>query len=155
MYNEKIMKLALEISELSKDPTVQVGCVITNQSDEILSVGYNKLKEDIPQEDLDYIYSNKEVKKYSFIHAEMVAVSRLKPTDEELNIYITYPSCINCATGFLLNNNYTFKNLYYINRGSESFFERYKIKEAFDLMDYKKVMYSPINKEICERKLEK
>jgi deoxycytidylate deaminase len=43
MYDENIMKLALTISHLSKDPTTKVGCVITNQDNEVMSVGYNKI----------------------------------------------------------------------------------------------------------------
>ena len=49
MYDENIMKLALTISHLSKDPTTKVGCVITNQDNEVLSVGYNKIKDYVPE----------------------------------------------------------------------------------------------------------
>ena len=139
MYDENIMKLALTISNLSKDPTTKVGCVITNKDSEVLSVGYNKIKDFIPIQDIDYISNNKTAKKYAFIHAEMMALSRLKETEEELNIYITHPSCINCAVSYLLNSNYTFKNVYYINQGSDTFMIRYHIQDALDLMSYKKV----------------
>lgn len=139
MYDENIMKLALTISHLSKDPTTKVGCVITNQDNEVMSVGYNKIKDYIPIKDIDYINLNKTIKKYAFLHAEMMALSRLKETTEELSIYITHPSCINCAVDYLLNSNYIFKNVYYINRGSDEFIQRYHVQEALDLMLYKKV----------------
>lgn len=144
MYDENIMKLALEISNLSPDPTTKVGCVITNAENEILSVGYNKLRKYVLLSDLNYIQENKEVKKYAFEHAETMALSRLKDTKEELSIYITYPSCINCAVDYLLNSNYDFKNVYYINRGSDSFMERYHVQAALDLMNYKKVNVNAI-----------
>lgn len=139
MYDENIMKLALSISKLSEDPTRGIGCIITNKQNEILSVGYNKIKEYIMITDINYINMNKEVKKNAFIHAEMMALSRLKDTQEELSIYITHPSCINCAVDYLLNSNYTFKNVYYINRGSDTFMKRYHIEDALKLMEYKKV----------------
>ena len=75
MYDENIMKLALTISHLSKDPTTKVGCVITNQDNEVMSVGYNKIKDYIPIKDIDYINLNKTIKKYAFLHAEMMALS--------------------------------------------------------------------------------
>lgn len=140
MYDENIMKIALSVSYQSLDESTKVGCVITNQDNEILSVGFNKIKNiNLSKEDIDYININKEVKKYVYDHAEMIALSRLKHTTEELNIYITSPSCIKCTTEYLLNSNYTFKNIYYIDRGTESFFTRYKIKEALELMQYKKI----------------
>lgn len=139
MYDENIMILALNVSKLSSDPTAKVGCIITNSENEVLSVGYNKIKKYILIEDINYINANKEIKKYAFVHAESMALSRLKETKEELSIYITYPSCINCAVDYLLNSNYNFKNVYYIDRGSDSFMVRYHIKEALELMKYKKV----------------
>lgn len=139
MYDENIMILALNVSKLSSDPTAKVGCIITNSDNEILSVGYNKIKQYILIEDINYINANKEIKKYAFVHAEMMALSRLKDTKEELSIYITYPSCINCAVEYLLNSNYNFKNVFYIDKGSDSFKQRYNIKEALELMDYKNV----------------
>lgn len=145
MYDKNIMDIALNISKCSKDPSAQVCAIITNSESEILSVGVNKLKEYLLIDDLDYIYKNKSIKKYAYDHAEIVALKRLKPTDEKLNIYITYPSCLQCTVELLLNSNYHFENIYYIERGSDTFKARYQIDEALKLINYKKIN--------CEAKL--
>ena len=145
MYDYKIMELAQEVSELSLDPSTKVGCVITNSNKDILSVGFNKLKNVIPLEDVNYVYSKKSIKRYATEHAEIQAFNNLKPTDEELDVYITYPSCLPCTVEYLLNKNHNIKNIYYIDQGSDSFKERYQIQEALELMQHKKVNCHPIN----------
>jgi len=137
MYDKNIMNIALNISKTSQDPSAQVAAVITNQFNEILSVGVNKLKTNIKQSDIGYLNVHKTIKKYAYDHAEIVALRRLKPTDESLNIYITYPSCLPCIVELLLNSNYDFKNIYYIDRGSDSFRLRYQIDEALKVIEYK------------------
>lgn len=139
MYDENIMKLAFDISKTSKDPSAQVCAIFTNQNNEILSVGVNKLKENIIESELDYIFNNKEVKKYACDHAEMVALRNLKPTDSELNLYINYPPCLQCAVELVLNSNINIKNLYHIDTGSKSFRDRYKTFDAYCLMSHMKV----------------
>lgn len=45
MYDKNIMNIALNISKTSQDPSAQVAAVITNQLNEILSVGVNNLSD--------------------------------------------------------------------------------------------------------------
>lgn len=146
MYDSNIMKLAIEVSNLSTDPSTKVGCVIIDSvSKDILSVGYNSLKKWVIQTDFNYVYSNKSIKRYATEHAEIQAFKNLKPTNSELDVYITYPSCLPCTVDYLLNENHNIKNIFYIDRGSDSFIERYQVGIALELMDHKNVKYHPIN----------
>lgn len=148
MYDEHIMQLALNVSKLSKDPSTQVGCVITNSAKEILSVGFNKLKDYVPIKDIGYVYDNKHIKRYASTHAEIMALSRLKETNEELSVYITHPSCIICTVELVLNSNFNIKNIFYIDRGSDEFKLRYNIKEALELMSHKNINVLPLNEDL-------
>lgn len=139
MYDENIMKLTLDISKTSKDPSAKVCAIITNLDNEILSVGVNKIKENIIESELDYIFTKKEIKKYACEHAEIVALKNLKPTDKELNLYLNYPPCLQCAVELVLNKNVNFKNLFYIDIGSKTFRERYKTFEAHCLFSHRNV----------------
>ena len=139
MYDENIMKLTFDIAKMSKDPSAKVCAIITNQKNEILSVGVNKLKDHIPVSEIDYIMVNKNIKKYAYDHAEMIALGNLKPTIEELSLYINYPSCLQCTVELVMKTNFVFKNIYYINYGSDTFHARYQTTEALKLMMYKNI----------------
>lgn len=142
------MKLVLNIAELSKDPSTKVACIITdNDTNEILSTGINEINKNIKQEDYNYINTNKNVKQYVYKHAENKAIQNLKNKDKNksLNVYINYPSCIQCTVELLLNNNLNIKNIIFIDRGSDSFRERYKVNEAIQLMKYKNVNVIPLS----------
>lgn len=146
--HKDIMKLVLNVAELSKDPTTKVACIITdNDTNEILSTGINEINKYIKLEDHDFINENKSVKQYVYKHAENKAIHNLKNKDKKktLNVYINYPSCIQCTVELLLNNNLNIKNIIYIDRGSDSFRERYKINDALDLMRYKNVNVIPLS----------
>lgn len=143
-----IMKLVLSVSELSKDPSTKVACIITdNDNNEILSTGINEINKYIIKDDFDYINNNKSVKQYVYKHAEKKAIDNLKNKDKKknLNVYINYPSCLQCTVELLLNNNLNIKNIIYIDRGSDSFRERYKISDALNLMHFKNVNVIPLS----------
>lgn len=144
MYDRNIMNLALNVSKLSNDPSTKVGCVITNKYRDVLSVGYNKLKKFIKQEDISYIYNDKNIKRYATEHAEIIAFKNLKDTDEDLILYITHPSCLPCVIEYLLNTKHNIIEIYYIDRGSDSFKQRFQVNEALDIMNHKSIVVKAI-----------
>jgi len=95
-WDKTFLRLAREISYSSKDPSTKVGAVITNQKNEIISMGYNgfprKIKDD------ERLLNRKD--KYSIIiHAEINSILFAKRDLEGYTIY-TYPfqPCSNCAS---------------------------------------------------------
>ena len=50
-WDERFLRLALHISEWSKDPTTRVGCVIVGPSNEVRSIGFNGFPRGVNDDD--------------------------------------------------------------------------------------------------------
>lgn len=150
MYYDNIMVTALRVANLSEDPSAKVGCVIVNKDGDILSVGFNRKKKNVKHNMMDYINVNKHVKQYAFEHAEKVALDALPKSavGQLVDVYITYPSCMQCTTEMLLNSECKVNTVYYISTGSDSFKERYKVNEALETMQNLGVTPIPIKEDI-------
>jgi len=96
-WDRRYLKLCKEISTWSKDPSTQVGSVITDGI-RFVSLGFNGLPEKIP--DLEQILNSREVKLRHILHAEINAICFAdRPSLEGCTIY-TYPflPCCGCAS---------------------------------------------------------
>ncbi len=96
-WDRRYLKLCKEISTWSKDPSTQVGSVITDGI-KFVSLGFNGLPEKIP--DLEQILHNREVKLKHILHAEINAICFSSRTNlEGCTIYV-YPflPCCGCAS---------------------------------------------------------
>jgi dCMP deaminase len=95
-WDRRFLDLAKCISSWSKDPSTQVGAVITNGI-KIVSLGYNGLPKGIP--DLPEILNNRQIKYQFIIHAEMNAVLTAHTNLEGCTIY-THPflPCTRCGS---------------------------------------------------------
>lgn len=72
-WDIRFLNLAKEIATWSKDPSTKVGCVITKNVNQIVSLGYNGF----PRGDEDLIsdYFDRQVKYTKIIHAEENAIN--------------------------------------------------------------------------------
>ena len=95
-WDVRFLELAKHISSWSKDPSTQVGAVITN-GNKIISIGYNGLPSKIPDYSID-LYNRQEKYKY-IIHAETNAILTASTQVSNCTLY-TYPflPCTNCAS---------------------------------------------------------
>ena len=90
--------LAESISKKSKDESTQVGCVLTNKDNEILSVGFNGFPRGV--KDLKERYSNRELKYKLIVHSEMNAVAIAAKNGHRLEgsrLFIAWLPCSSCA----------------------------------------------------------
>jgi dCMP deaminase len=94
-WDERFIELAKHISTWSKDPSTQVGAVITKGKSWVFA-GYNGLPEGVPDE--DWILNNRIHKYPRIIHAEANAIVRARHDLSGCTIF-TYPfaPCSNCA----------------------------------------------------------
>lgn len=95
-WDNKMLNLAIAISDSSKDPNVKVGCVMADEDHNIVCSGFNGLPRRIA--DTPERLNNRDLKLQMTIHAEANAVvvggmSRLKGC----TAYITRPPCSQCA----------------------------------------------------------
>ncbi len=96
-WHVRFMKLALEVSSWSKDPSTQVGCVLVRDK-KVLSTGYNGLPKKL-SDDLNVL--NDREKKYEItVHAEVNAVTTAALhgiSTEGATAYVTFNPCSRCA----------------------------------------------------------
>jgi dCMP deaminase len=93
-WDKRFLEMAQNISKWSKDPSTQVGAVISNKK-QIVSLGYNGFPKQMI--DVEEYYTNREEKYSRIIHAELNALINAKANVEGCTLY-TYPflSCDRC-----------------------------------------------------------
>jgi dCMP deaminase len=90
----RMLKLARHIASWSKDPSTQVGAVITDAAHRILSVGYNGFPRGVPDENLD----DRDHKYAQIVHAEMNAILFAGVPLKGATLYVwPMPPCSRCA----------------------------------------------------------
>ena len=92
-WTDYFLGLAIVVSQRSHDVQTQHGCVITDQNNRILSLGYNGFPRDLP----DHLLPNIRPDKYPWmIHAERNALSNCTIRPENGIAYVTGQCCNDC-----------------------------------------------------------
>ena len=101
-WDKRFLQLAKHISEWSKDPSTQVGCVVVGPDRELRSTGFNGLPRGI--EDNEQRLNNREIKYPLICHAEENAImhaARIGMSLKGCTAYITWPPCTRCARSLI------------------------------------------------------
>ena len=101
-WDKRFLKLAKHISEWSKDPSTQVGCVVVGPDRELRSTGFNGLPRGI--EDNEQRLNNREIKYPLICHAEENAImhaARIGMSLKDCTAYVTWPPCTRCARSLI------------------------------------------------------
>lgn len=93
-WHNRFLELATHISSWSKDPSTQVGAVIT-RGNRIISTGFNGPPQKV--HDLQERLLNREVKLRITLHAEANAILFSKQDLKNCTLYCTHPPCTQCA----------------------------------------------------------
>jgi dCMP deaminase len=94
-WDTRFLGLAAYISAWSKDPSSQVGAVITD-GNRIISLGYNGFAAGV--EDKQDRLDNRDCKLNLTIHAEENAMIFAKRDLTGCTVYVTHPPCPRCAS---------------------------------------------------------
>ncbi|MBL3600187.1 MAG: dCMP deaminase family protein [gamma proteobacterium endosymbiont of Lamellibrachia anaximandri] len=94
-WDTRFLGLAAHISGWSKDPSSQVGAVITD-GNRIISLGYNGFAAGVV--DAQSRLSDRECKLNLTIHAEENAMIFAKRDLRGCTVYVTHPPCPRCAS---------------------------------------------------------
>ncbi len=99
-WYKRFLDLAHHMSSFSKDPSTKVGAVIFDDSNRIVSMGYNGLPQKVI--DCEERYSNRDLKYKTIIHAEMNAILFARKDITGCSI-ATWPflSCSNCTSAII------------------------------------------------------
>ena len=101
-WDQRFLNLAKHISEWSKDPSTQVGCVVVGPDREIRSTGFKGLPRGI--EDNNERLNNREIKYPLICHAEENAImhaARIGISLKDCTAYVTWPPCTRCARSLI------------------------------------------------------
>lgn len=100
-WDQYFMSMAHLASIRSHDDQTQVGCVVVNDKNHIISLGYNGFPANTKDEKLPRVRPEK----YPYmIHAEQNAISNMIIKDDNLKAYITAYPCSVCAKLLWQNN---------------------------------------------------
>jgi len=107
-WDEYFMALAKLTAIRSKDPSSQVGAVIVDQNNRVLSIGYNGAPNGFDDKIFPWAREGEELKtKYPFVcHGELNAISNFNGNKQELEgakIYVTLFPCNECTKLIIQN----------------------------------------------------
>jgi len=142
-WDTRFLGLAAHISGWSKDPSSQVGAVIT-EGNRIISLGYNGFAAGV--DDTEGRLANRDVKLNLMIHAEENAVIFAKRDLRGCTVYVTHPPCPRCASKLIQEE---IKRIVFINP-SEDFLSRW-----MDDLKLSQEMYSEAGVSITGYDIEK
>ena len=94
-WDHRMLALAEHIATWSKDPSTQVGAVITDDRHRIVSTGYNGLPMGVA--DSQEILEDRNTKLAITIHAEENAILFATQALDGCTIYVSAPVCAGCA----------------------------------------------------------
>ena len=97
IWHNRFMDLTKQVATWSKDPSTKVGAIIVDESNRIVSTGYNGA---LPHIDDEFALETKGNKYLFTVHAEQNAVMSAvkgKLNLENCRIYVTNSCCSECA----------------------------------------------------------
>ena len=97
-WHEYFINIAKEVSKKSKDPSSQVGAVIVNKNNEVVSTGFNGFVSKCDESMMSY---ERPLKYNLILHAEMNALIFAKRDLRGCTVYSTHGPCDNCLKHIL------------------------------------------------------
>lgn len=91
-WDSRYLGLALHVAQWSKDPSTQVGAVIVDEKNRVVSLGFNGLPRAVQDKPM-----SRERKLMSTIHAEENALLFANKDVEDMTCYVSHPPCSRCA----------------------------------------------------------
>ncbi len=91
-WDQRFLGLAAHVAQWSKDPSTQVGAVIVDEKNRVVSLGFNGFPRGVEDRDMP-----REQKLLRTIHAEVNALLFARQDVEGCTMYVTHPPCAQCA----------------------------------------------------------
>ena len=98
-WADRFMSLAEHVATWSKDPSTQVGCVIVDKKNRVVSIGFNGFPRGI--KDIAERYNDKETKYLFVAHAERNALDNAPLSVEGCILYSPLLPCNECAKSII------------------------------------------------------
>lgn len=107
---KELMYVAISYSSGSLDPFKKVGCVLLDEQEQVVGLGFNHLAKEEPPS----AYQDREARRPFMIHAELDALSfcyRHRSGDKPVTAIVTLLPCIHCMTALAA---FKIKKVYYL-----------------------------------------
>ena len=98
-WSMRFMELAEHVAGWSKDPSTKVGCVIVDQQNRVVSLGFNGFPRGV--RDIDLRYLDKDTKYLFVAHAERNALDNAPLSVEGCTLYSPLLPCNECAKSII------------------------------------------------------
>lgn len=98
-WSTRFMELAEHVATWSKDPSTQVGCVIVDKQNRVVSLGFNGFPRGV--KDIASRYTDKETKYLFVAHAERNALDNAPLSVEGCTLYSPLFPCNECAKSII------------------------------------------------------
>lgn len=135
-WDKRFLGLALYYSSFSKDPSTKVGCVLVNDANVPVGLGYNGFSRN--SEDLEEILNNRPEKYKRTIHAEENAIYNRTGDIEGSVAYLSHPPCVPCVNRLSQNG---IREVRFMVGTDEAFNERWNLDESIDEIESLKMTY--------------
>lgn len=95
-WDQRFLGLASHIALWSKDPSTQVGAVLADRNNRVISLGFNGFPRGVADDDRLH---NREQKYEMVVHAEINAILFAQGSLEDATLYVSpMPPCSRCAS---------------------------------------------------------
>lgn len=96
LWDDRYLKLCIEVSSWSKDPSTKVGCVIIDDYGRPVSFGYNGFAKGV-NDSKERLLDRDTKLKYT-LHAENNAILSASKQLDGCTVYVTHPPCVHCLS---------------------------------------------------------
>ena len=137
-WDECFMSIAIITSKRSKDPSSQVGAVIIDEENKIVSVGYNGMPRNIDSNELTWNKNEGLDNKYLYVcHAEFNAILNIRNGSslKGCTLYVTLFPCNECAKAIIQTG---IKKVIYL---SDKYKDHLEVKASKKLLDLANIEY--------------
>jgi Deoxycytidylate deaminase len=137
-WDECFMGMAIIASKRSKDPSTQVGAVIVDNDNKVVSIGYNGMPRHIDDKDLSWNKNDDLDNKFLYVcHAEFNAILNVRngSSVKDCTIYVTLFPCNECAKAMIQTG---IKKVVYL---SDKYAEHLDVRASKKLLDLAGIQY--------------
>lgn len=162
-WDKKFLGLAIYYSTFSKDPSTKIGCVLVDDFNTPVGLGYNGFSRE--SDDREDHLNNREEKYPRTIHAEENAIFNRTDSVRDSRAYITHPPCVPCINRlshngikhatFFVSNDAKFNERWCLDRSID---EMKRLGMTYELVsaspEEKYELFVPVMKELMKEGLE-
>jgi len=146
-WDDRFLGLALYYSTFSKDPSTKVGCVLVNDMNIPVGLGYNGFSRE--SDDLEEHLTNRDEKYPRTIHAEENAIYNSTEDVRGSRAYLTHTPCVPCINRLSHNG---IKHITFLVTMDSEFNKRWDLGRSIDEMTRLNMTYQVVSYSTNERR---